>query len=144
MGFLQAETAFFAVIKIIKFFIQWKEEKQSLIPTDDSENVAEKLGKIGATIDKIFEDRTINFSDFPQIVEFLRYISAMTSINFEQAAHQIANASKSELEAVFKKFDEGFVLSDKDKEKNLEIIFHEIFNIVNSLAQIYRIVEKIK
>ncbi len=118
--------------------------KEELTSKRESDILLERSAKIGSLIQKIYEDKKINLADIPELIDVIKEASIFVGFDFEKAAMQIANATKDELEEAFKLFDNEFSLPDKNKEQNLEIIFHEIFNIINSSYRIYKICGKIK
>ena len=143
MNFQLASSLFFFVIKAAKTLLEFR-KPSSLAATNDGQILLETSGKVATAIDKIYEDKKIDLTDIPELLELLKDASAFIGFDFQNAASQIANASRAELEEAFKKFDDQFKLTDKNKEKNLEAVFFEIFSIINSANRIIKICEKIK
>lgn len=143
MNFNLAQNLFFFTIKATRTLIDYFKPKE-LIGSTDSEILLEKTARIGTLLDSIYADKKVGISDLPEIISILKEASGFIGFDFEGAAVQIANATKQELEETFKKFDQEFIISDKNKEANLEILFHEIFNVINSINRIVKICGKIK
>lgn len=143
MNFILAEQLFFFSIRASHAILSYM-KPVNLNGKSESEILLEKAAKIGSLIDSIYKDGKVDLSDIPEIFSILKEATVFIGFNFEEAAIQIANASKEDMETMFKKFDEEFVLNDKCKEANLEILLHEIFSIINSGSRILKICEKIK
>jgi len=143
MNFQLAESIFFFTIRVSKSLIDYFKPKPSVEMTGP-EILLTKTAKIASIIDEIYKDNKVDLSDMPEIINALKEAAAFIGFDFEGAAIQIANASGQELNEAFKKFDSEFVLIDKNKEAHLEIIFHEIFNVINSVNRIMKICGKIQ
>ena len=143
MNFQLASSLFFFVVKAAKTVLEFR-KPSSFAGDTEGEILLETGGKIASVLDKIYEDKKIDLSDVPELLELLKDASKFIGFDFQAAASQIANASKSDLEDAFKKFDEQFSLHDKEKEKQLESLFHEIFTMINSANRIAKICGKIK
>jgi hypothetical protein len=143
MNFGLAEKLFFFVVRSGKALIEYF-NRNDLVGQKESDILLERSARIASLIEAIYKDGVISLSDLPEIVSILQQATVFIGFDFEAAAVQIANASKQELEEAYKRFDDEFVLNDKNKEANLEIIFHEIFNLINSANRIIKICGKIK